>query len=212
MVVGESSTSESEDNNFYGVLDEVISMAYPMGPHVLQLKYRWVNMDKNRNHRTHMELGYKSINTSHFWFPEEPIILSIQAYQVFYIDDPKNGTNWKVVQVIQNKRIWDILKVDDVEDKQLNVPEIVVGHYVVDHIEDDTLGKVDVDPIMELNTISSTSSVGDTSDAFQPTAHTPRRLTLEYIELVKGGLQKEFRGRNHRHFKKFDDPEQARAN
>ncbi|TYK30530.1 acidic leucine-rich nuclear phosphoprotein 32 family member A-like [Cucumis melo var. makuwa] len=125
MVVGESSTSESEDNNFYGVLDEVISMAYPMGPCVWQLKYRWVNMDKNRNHRTHMELGYKSINTSHFWFPEEPIILSILAYQVFYIDEPKNGTNWKVVQ--------------------------------------------------ELNTISSTSSVGDTSDASQPTAHTPRR-------------------------------------
>ncbi|TYK28999.1 CACTA en-spm transposon protein [Cucumis melo var. makuwa] len=36
-------------------------------------------------------------------------------------------------------------------------------------------------------------------------------VTLENIELVKGGLQ-EFKGQNDHHFKTFDDPEQARAN
>ena len=57
-------------------------------------------MDKNKIHKIHIELGYKSINTSRFWFPEELVILAIQAQQVFYIDDPKNGANWKIVQVI----------------------------------------------------------------------------------------------------------------
>ena len=39
-------------------------------------------------------------------------------------------------------------KVDDVEDQQLNVLEIVVGHCVDEHIEDDTLCRLDVDPIV----------------------------------------------------------------
>ena len=35
---------------------------------------------------------------------------------------------------------------DDVEDQQLNIPKIVVDHHVANHVEDDTLRKVDVDP------------------------------------------------------------------
>ena len=37
---------------------------------------------------------------------------------------------------------------DDVEDQQLNVLKIVFGHRIVDHVEDDTLCRVDVDPIV----------------------------------------------------------------
>ena len=48
--------------------------------------------------------------------------------------------------MVQNKRIWDVSKVDDVMDQQLNVPEIVVSHRVVDHVENNTLWRVDVDP------------------------------------------------------------------
>ncbi|KAA0053216.1 CACTA en-spm transposon protein [Cucumis melo var. makuwa] len=68
-------------------------------------------------------------------------------------------------------------------------------------------------------------------DTFPVSFHKRVDVTPKYIELVKGDLQdftdptltqfvkhqmlivwKEFRGQNHRHFKKFDDPEQARAN
>ena len=34
---------------------------------------------------------------------------------------------------------------DGVEDQQLNVPKLVVGHRVDDHVENDTLCRVDVD-------------------------------------------------------------------
>ena len=37
---------------------------------------------------------------------------------------------------------------DDVEDQQLNVPKIVVGHHIADNIKDETLCRVDVDPIV----------------------------------------------------------------
>ncbi|TYK19782.1 acidic leucine-rich nuclear phosphoprotein 32 family member A-like [Cucumis melo var. makuwa] len=146
MVVGESNTSGSDDNNFYGVLEEVLFVAYPMDRCIWLLKCRWFDTDKNKNHIIHTELGYKSINTSRFLFPEESVILAIQAHQVFYIDDPKNGGNWKVIRVVQNKHIWNVPEVDDVEDQQRNVPEIVVNHRVVDHLKDHTLCRFDIDP------------------------------------------------------------------
>ncbi|KAA0026142.1 hypothetical protein E5676_scaffold263G00470 [Cucumis melo var. makuwa] len=77
MVIGESNTSRSGDNNFYTVIDDVLHVQYPMGRSVWLFKYR---------------------------------------------------CNLKVVQVLQNKRIYDMPKVDDVENEQLNVLEIVVDH------------------------------------------------------------------------------------
>ncbi|TYK17801.1 uncharacterized protein E5676_scaffold306G00490 [Cucumis melo var. makuwa] len=62
------------------------------------------------------------------------------------LDDPKNGSNWKVVQVIQNKRIWDVPEVEDVQNDHINILKVVVSHQVDDHIEDDTLCRNDVDP------------------------------------------------------------------
>ncbi|KAA0048670.1 CACTA en-spm transposon protein [Cucumis melo var. makuwa] len=58
----------------------------------------------------------------------------------------KNSSNWKVVQIIQNKRIWDVPEVDDAENEDLNVLEIVVDYRVDEHIEDDTLCRTDVNP------------------------------------------------------------------
>ncbi|KAA0066712.1 CACTA en-spm transposon protein [Cucumis melo var. makuwa] len=77
---------------------------------------------------------------------KEPVIFTTQAHQVFNVHDPKNGSNWKVVQVVQNKRIWDVSEVEDVENDHINVLEIVISHRVDDHIEDDTLCRTDVDP------------------------------------------------------------------
>ncbi|KAA0039274.1 acidic leucine-rich nuclear phosphoprotein 32 family member A-like [Cucumis melo var. makuwa] len=83
---------------------------------------------------------------SHFLFTEEPVILATQAHQVFYLDDPKNGRNWKVVQVVQNNTYMGRAEVDDIESDDLNVLEIVVSHRVDEHIEDDTLCRTNVDP------------------------------------------------------------------
>ncbi|KAA0047152.1 hypothetical protein E5676_scaffold109G00260 [Cucumis melo var. makuwa] len=146
MVIGESDTSGSGDNNFYDVLDEVLHVQYPLGGNVWLFKCRWYDTDVNKSQKIHVEVGYKYLNTSRFWYMEEPVILATEAYQVFYVDDPKNGSNWKVVQVVQNKRIWDVPEVEDVENDHINVLEIVVSHQVDDHIKDDTLCRNDVDP------------------------------------------------------------------
>ncbi|KAA0037790.1 uncharacterized protein E5676_scaffold1784G00270 [Cucumis melo var. makuwa] len=77
----------------------------------------------------------------HFWFAKE----CNPAYRVFYLEDPKNGTNWKIVQVVQNKRILDVLEVEDIENEQFNVLEIVVEHRVDEPIEDGTLYRAKID-------------------------------------------------------------------
>ncbi|KAA0051737.1 uncharacterized protein E6C27_scaffold60G001270 [Cucumis melo var. makuwa] len=147
MIIGECDASGTGDNNFYGVLDEVLHVQYPLERNVWLFKCQWYVTDVNKSQRTtHIEVRYKSLNTSRFWYAEEPVILATQAHQVFYVDDPKNGTNWKVVQLIQNKRIWDVPEVEDVQNDHINILEVVVSHQVDDHIEDDTLCRNDVDP------------------------------------------------------------------
>ena len=83
MVIGESDTSGSGNNNFYNVLDEVLHIQYPLGRNVWLFKCRWYDTNVNKSQRTHLEVGYKSLNTSRFWYAEEPVILATQAHQVF---------------------------------------------------------------------------------------------------------------------------------
>ncbi|KAA0060253.1 uncharacterized protein E5676_scaffold639G00130 [Cucumis melo var. makuwa] len=161
MVIGESNASISEDNNFYDVLDDALHVQYPLGRNVWLFKCQWYDTDVNKSQRSYVQLGYKSINTSHFLYSKEPITFMTQAHQVFYRDDPKNGSNWKVVQVIQNNRIWDMPEAEDIENEQINIVEIVVGNRVDDHIEDDTLCRTDVDP-----TIVERSVVRHVTDDF----------------------------------------------
>ncbi|KAA0066295.1 uncharacterized protein E5676_scaffold602G001710 [Cucumis melo var. makuwa] len=145
MVIGESDASGTSNNNLYGVLDEVLHVQYPLRRNVSLFKCRWYDTDLNKSQRIHVEVGYKSLNTSRFWYAEEPVILATQGHQVFYVDDPKNCSNWKVVQVIQNKRIWDVPEVEDVQNDHINILEVVVSHQMDDYIEDNTLRKNDVD-------------------------------------------------------------------
>ncbi|TYK01284.1 uncharacterized protein E5676_scaffold49G00750 [Cucumis melo var. makuwa] len=49
---------------------------------------------------------------------------------------------------IQNKRIWDVPEVNDVENEHINILEVVVSHQVDDHIEDDSLYRINIDPMI----------------------------------------------------------------
>ncbi|KAA0055991.1 uncharacterized protein E6C27_scaffold319G001330 [Cucumis melo var. makuwa] len=42
--------------------------------------------------------------------------------------------------------MWDMPKVEDVQNDHINILEVVVSHQVDDHIKDDTLCKNDIDP------------------------------------------------------------------
>ena len=159
MVVG------AKNNNFYDVIDEVLDVHYLMGRRVWLLKCQWYDTDNSKSHRTHAELGYKSINTFRFWFADEPVILAMQGHLVFFIEHKKNGTNCRVVQVVQNKRILDVPEVDDVDNEQLNIAKIVDdGHHVGETVEANTLCRPDADPTVVERSIHLNVIVDDFID------------------------------------------------
>ena len=58
------------------------------------------------------------------WYDNDPFVLAIQVQQVFYVDDYKVGSNWKVVNKIQHWHVWDVPGIDDTEESFEGVDNI----------------------------------------------------------------------------------------
>ncbi|XP_062176073.1 uncharacterized protein LOC133881134 [Alnus glutinosa] len=104
---------------YYGESKRILELRYP-GPNTVYLfECDWWNIGNSIGIRT--DQGFTSVNTGRKWYESDPFILACQAVQVFYLDDPKLGGNWKVVQKLINRNIYDILRVqegDNEEDDQ----------------------------------------------------------------------------------------------
>lgn len=49
---------------------------------------------------------------SRTWYDDDPYILSSMAKQIVYLDDPKVGSGWKVVQQMDQRNVYAILELD----------------------------------------------------------------------------------------------------
>ncbi|KAL9664890.1 hypothetical protein QQ045_020299 [Rhodiola kirilowii] len=67
------------DEIFYGILEEVVELKYPEG----------------------------NADTSTSWYEDIPFCVASTARQVFYIDDPKSGDNWKIVNTISQRGTYN---------------------------------------------------------------------------------------------------------
>jgi hypothetical protein len=65
-----------------------------------------------------MDNGFTIVNTSRKWYESDPFILATQAVQVFYLNDPKLGDSWKVVQKLTNRNIYDVPAIVERDDDQ----------------------------------------------------------------------------------------------
>ncbi|KAL2466639.1 Uncharacterized protein Adt_42490 [Abeliophyllum distichum] len=100
-----------ENTNFYSVLCDVIELIYVFNYRVTLFQCNWY--DNNPNQKRAVEHHHlTSINVNHKWYVDDSYILSIQAPQVFYMDDLVWGPQWKVVKKVQHRGIWDILEED----------------------------------------------------------------------------------------------------
>ena len=54
------------------------------------------------------ENNITSIDITDEAYKDDQFILASQAKQVFYIEDPSCGLNWRVVQHVNHCSIWDI--------------------------------------------------------------------------------------------------------
>ncbi|KAA0040910.1 uncharacterized protein E6C27_scaffold125G00200 [Cucumis melo var. makuwa] len=135
-------------------------------PDWLRDQCRWFDMGKNKNHRTHVELGYKSINTSLFWFLEEPVILAILDYTLCIVDvDPILVEIPIVCNVVDDfindgdEQLFVQRRSSDDEEQYLTS---TMSQYSTGFHESDDVFNFNVE---NFNTVPGTSSVDNTSDS-----------------------------------------------
>ncbi|KAK9048839.1 hypothetical protein SSX86_032194 [Deinandra increscens subsp. villosa] len=90
---------------YYGVLEEILELTYMREHKVVLFRCKWFKTD---NQRCVTKNNITSISTQYEWFKEDQYILTTQANQVFYLQDPsKRNDYWKVVQEVNHRKIWD---------------------------------------------------------------------------------------------------------
>ncbi|XP_070677853.1 uncharacterized protein [Malus domestica] len=117
---------DSEDIDFYGKLTSVVQLLYKDRCQVILFKCVWFDTNPHNRMSVKRDHGLLSVNTTRRWYDEDPYILATMAKQIFYLDDPKVGNGWKVVQKIDRRGLYDIPEVDhddnddNVADQQLS--------------------------------------------------------------------------------------------
>lgn len=142
-----------EDIIFYGTLLEVMELLYKFDRKVLVFRCKWFNSDPNSN----LVVGdhnLTSINTTSNWYAGDPYILASQARQVFYLPDLRRGPNWRIVQKVPSRTMFDVLEKDDVDDENFDVDDDTDDDFgilpltpVEDNVDPSSLVRNDVMPI-----------------------------------------------------------------
>jgi hypothetical protein len=113
VVRGEHNKSIIE---FYGELRNIFELRYPGTNRVFLFECDWWDIGSTRGMK--MDNGFTIVNTSRKWYESDPFILATQAAQVFYLNDPKLGDSWKVVQKLTNRNIYDVPAIVERDDDQ----------------------------------------------------------------------------------------------
>ncbi|CAN6546998.1 unnamed protein product [Malus baccata var. baccata] len=114
---------ESTNIEFYGKLTSVVQLLYKDWCQVILLQCRWFVTNPNRHGSVKRDYGLLSVNTTKTWYDDDPYILASMAKQSVYLDDPKAGRGWKVVQTMDHMNMYAIPKQDRTDDDIDNVAD-----------------------------------------------------------------------------------------
>ena len=96
--------------DFYGVITDIFELTYVFDHKIVIFKWEWYETEE-RKKRVRTENHITSINIGSKWYRNEPFILANQAKQVYYLRDDKFGSNWKVVEKVYHRHLWDVPEV-----------------------------------------------------------------------------------------------------
>lgn len=159
---------ESQDKDFYGVLVDIIELEYIHGNRVFLFKCDW--WDVSRRTGIHVDNHFTSVNVSKTWYKDDPFVLSTQARQVFYVNDTKLRGDWKVVQRIDPRNVYDVVEkeeentITDSDDAyQQEEPQAVNGIVSHDQLQDGSNNEGDLEEAtpLQLNRIDVTADKVD---------------------------------------------------
>ncbi|KAJ9538028.1 hypothetical protein OSB04_030761 [Centaurea solstitialis] len=152
---------------FYGQLEDIIEIRYLSGYSVVLFRCKWFNTDP-RKKRCTTKNNITSISVNSEWFKSDPYILATQAKQVFYIEDPSENHNWRVVEDVNHRKIWDhpsINEVNDIDVVHNNISSNFVLSAELDDMADIGLERVGqssvVDDICTIHTADDTDFIND---------------------------------------------------
>lgn len=98
--------------DFYGYLCKVWELTYMHGGRVVLFQCEWYNTG-TRN-KVYTDQHITSIDVTGRWYKDDPFVLPSQAKQVFYVSDTCKGNNWRIVERVKHRGVWDVPEVDDV--------------------------------------------------------------------------------------------------
>ncbi|CAL8175742.1 unnamed protein product [Prunus armeniaca] len=114
---------ESTDIDFYGKLTTVVQLLYKDRYQVIMFKCRWFDTNPNRLGSVKIDHGLLSVNMNRTWYDDDPYILANMATQIVYLDDPKAGSGWNVVQKMDHRNVYAIPKLDPTDNDVDNVAD-----------------------------------------------------------------------------------------
>ena len=79
---------------------------------MIMFKCRWFDTNPNRQGNVKIDHGLLSVNINRTWYDDDPYILANMAKQIVYLDDPKAGRGWKVVQKMDQRNVYAIPEQD----------------------------------------------------------------------------------------------------
>ncbi|KAL3637841.1 hypothetical protein CASFOL_018289 [Castilleja foliolosa] len=108
---------------FYGVLDDIIQLDYVRDRRVILFKCDWFDLGRKKLTRIKKEGNIVSVRVDGKWYEEDSYILADQARQVFYINDPKLGHDWRVVIPVSHRHVYDVSEMinEEIDDDVLFV-------------------------------------------------------------------------------------------
>ncbi|KAK2633809.1 hypothetical protein Ddye_028601 [Dipteronia dyeriana] len=135
---------ENATVDFYGILKDVIQLKYMFNYQTVLFKCDWFDTNVKKK-RIQKDYNYTCIDVSHKWYESDPYILAIQAHQVFYVNDHKFGSSWKVVQKIQHRPIWDVPEIEEEVEEQEEIVETTILEVEEEELEDHQFHREDVE-------------------------------------------------------------------
>ncbi|KAG8365833.1 hypothetical protein BUALT_Bualt17G0013000 [Buddleja alternifolia] len=110
FVEGEHNGNKME---FYGILTRVVELAFLQGHKVVLFQCEWFNTSNKKTMQ--MDKNFLSVDVRYHWYKDDPFVLPNQVQQVFYLNDTKLGHNWKIVQLVHYRHLWNIVEHEDPE-------------------------------------------------------------------------------------------------
>ncbi|MCL7038617.1 hypothetical protein MKW94_024680 [Papaver nudicaule] len=110
---------EGKPISFYGILSDIIELQYLFPYKVTLFKCEWFDLDPKKK-RVIKDHNLTCIDVSGRWYKDDPFVLADgqQAQQVFYLDDYKFGSKWKVAEKMEHRHLWDVPELEEIEETE----------------------------------------------------------------------------------------------